>query len=1077
MGPINKTNLLIKYLKEIARFLRYGTREKLFIFFAVMLFTLGKSFNYLELAKSDIFLKVWQLDIYQTDLYIALYVLAGLCVAYVILRFYYKFALVKPVESTELPTSIKGLMSFTNNAEDGKLFFKLKRDKELAQLKNLIFNAQIPLILLMGESGAGKTSLLRAGLSYLLKDSEIKYIYWEALPSDAITGLLKAVNNGLNSSFSELPELLNSTQKAVIVLDQFEQLLPPKPEFAAIFNFLNTVMLAQPPHHFTWIVAFQREYLPDWCDFELENKLQHPPMLSLKFLSILEGQEVIITLAEEAGLSLEQKLVQNFIQSVQNDGRLSPVIIGIGLSMFQELANSKQISHLELQHYSFAGGSQGLFVSFLKDKIEQCFPKKFEQEALFRMLVDLIDLSRNQRQAEGKTLEELMDKAVGLSEQYVEFGLKYLASAQVRLLEKVSRSNMVLAYRLSHESMIPALRQLGNKLLGEIEQTNLMLQTAFTSWQNSAAKNKRYLLSGKDLTTVLKFKEQLDLQGKDIFLSQSLRRKWFIQGITIALLFNLSALSYFIYDYRIEDNYRRDLRMWQIPEDLRHYGSQLKKLTFETGRAGEYIDGLDWLGTFNKLESISINLINNSKIKNLNFLIEMQKLNTVALKLTNSEVSDFSSITKLTELNYLYLDLDEKSKINIFNTLKSTKIKSLSLKLYGKDISFLKILNNFENLTSLKLAIKPMDHFFINDPSEQFVPSDPNINELKNYQNLTALEIDLKHSTIFNIDTIGFLEKIQFLNLKTSIYSITDLTVLTQLKKLTNLSLELSAYNNEINFLKKMKQLESLNLKFDYNNIDLSALAELNNLHSLTLIYPLSKNIPSLKALTNLRNLKTLELSINNENSDYDILKQLTELLTLNLSYPLSKSYDFNSLKEVKNITNLYLNLDNLSSIDFSSLKELKSLKYLDLALTNSDGFNINSIKYLNNLETLSISLNSSKLNNIDEIIELNKLTRLNFYLSGSENIRLLKNIKSPAILNIKMRYIQKSELIILKELKNLATLELDLTNSEIDSIDILSEIQAKEIKLKIGREQFKSLKGLPPSVTELTIGSFEQDL
>jgi hypothetical protein len=50
--------------------------------------------------------------------------------------------------------------------EDGLLFQRLGRDHELAQLLSLTLNDQIPLIVVMGESGVGKTSLLRAGLPY-----------------------------------------------------------------------------------------------------------------------------------------------------------------------------------------------------------------------------------------------------------------------------------------------------------------------------------------------------------------------------------------------------------------------------------------------------------------------------------------------------------------------------------------------------------------------------------------------------------------------------------------------------------------------------------------------------------------------------------------------------------------------------------------------------------------------------------------------------------------------------------------------------------------------------------------------
>jgi hypothetical protein len=49
-----------------------------------------------------------------------------------------------------------------------------------------------------GESGAGKTSLLRAGLPGLLakRDPPIEYHYWEAVPDRPAAGLLTAVQTG-----------------------------------------------------------------------------------------------------------------------------------------------------------------------------------------------------------------------------------------------------------------------------------------------------------------------------------------------------------------------------------------------------------------------------------------------------------------------------------------------------------------------------------------------------------------------------------------------------------------------------------------------------------------------------------------------------------------------------------------------------------------------------------------------------------------------------------------------------------------------------------------------------------------
>ena len=64
----------------------------------------------------------------------------------------------------ELPSAIKGLYPFI--ASDGELFARLGRKMELARLLSLVRDDQIAISVVRGESGAGKTSLLQAGLEY-----------------------------------------------------------------------------------------------------------------------------------------------------------------------------------------------------------------------------------------------------------------------------------------------------------------------------------------------------------------------------------------------------------------------------------------------------------------------------------------------------------------------------------------------------------------------------------------------------------------------------------------------------------------------------------------------------------------------------------------------------------------------------------------------------------------------------------------------------------------------------------------------------------------------------------------------
>ena len=122
---------------------------------------------------------------------IALFILSGLLFAAVLILLWREYIPPPEVKDPVQPTVLKGPMAF--GPHDAELFRRLGREAEAGTLLNWILDVQIGLIVIKGISGAGKTSLLRAGLpGMLLKQSPpIEYHYWEAVPDQAVTGLLK----------------------------------------------------------------------------------------------------------------------------------------------------------------------------------------------------------------------------------------------------------------------------------------------------------------------------------------------------------------------------------------------------------------------------------------------------------------------------------------------------------------------------------------------------------------------------------------------------------------------------------------------------------------------------------------------------------------------------------------------------------------------------------------------------------------------------------------------------------------------------------------------------------------------
>ena len=256
---------------------------------------------------------------------IALYALGVIALAYGVVRVW---QLVNPPElppAKDRPSAIKGPMAFTE--ADGDLFRKLGRESELQKLLGLMLDDQVLMVVVRGASGAGKTSLLRAGLKHILGDRAI-FHYWEAVPAEPDKGLLRAVQEKWPDGAAKpatLVELVNPSdalgrQSHVIVLDQFEQLRGNR----KIFQILRRIIRdSRPPHRITWVIAFRREFSADWLDFispEQENGVRPPQDVSLQLFTAERAREVIGQLINESDLkeSIEQSVINNLVEAASN---------------------------------------------------------------------------------------------------------------------------------------------------------------------------------------------------------------------------------------------------------------------------------------------------------------------------------------------------------------------------------------------------------------------------------------------------------------------------------------------------------------------------------------------------------------------------------------------------------------------------------------------------------------------------------------------------------------------------------------------------------------------------------------
>ena len=439
---------------------------------------------------------------------------------------------------------------------DGEIFSQLGRETDLSKILGWLLDSQICFTALKGESGAGKTSLLRAGLAYTLAREKEKYgvipIYWEARPENPTEELLRAIHvvcPDEKESLQKLDDVVDivAGTKKVIIIDQAEQLSPEK--HTALFDLFKKIVTQSPPYTTTWIIAFREEYASTWFDFESTIPDFHPPKHPLKIFTEEQARENMAVLARESGLATDNAVLVEMVNAMTDRGKVSPVEIGIGMMVLSELYRGPG-SDISLGKFKDAGGVTGLLRTYIKGKLEEGLPKH-EHSSMQNALLDLIDPEiSHQRLSQGKSPLELA-KVAQLPLNRMQHNLSYLASQDVRILEQLPaqpQSESQVMYRLAHERLIPALESLAGELLAAAEQAKRLLNERFRTWVK--VMRRKFLLSGRELRDVLKYRSHFKVDTSpelSEYIQKSNKSRYL--SIAIVMVFAmLCALSWKIWE-------------------------------------------------------------------------------------------------------------------------------------------------------------------------------------------------------------------------------------------------------------------------------------------------------------------------------------------------------------------------------------------------------------------------------------------------------------------------------------------------------------------------------------------------
>ena len=358
--------------------------------------------------------------------------------------------------------------------EDAPIFYG--RSVAIHQLLNLI--ERNPLTILHAESGAGKTSLLQAGLaSRLLVGGQLPLHIrpWNVNPTlaikqtilPALTETPGLAQGSLFDFLHKVSQILGRGTHLYIFLDQFEEFFTVHDE-ATRQQFIADLAecLEDESLPVRWVLALRKEYFGNLATFRPHIRNPFANDYLLQALNQAEATEVIIEPAKQVGVGYEPELIEALLRDLGESpdgasGDLAPPHVQLVCSTlfdkYQELRtrNPDLPPLLTSAMYEEEGGAQGILRGHLNRVLQRTLTEK-ERELARRLLLLLV--SSDQRRIRRRYDELAAALALYLAgAQSLDDVLEQLIEHRLLKVEEDEATNAA-TYELAHDYLLTEIK-------------------------------------------------------------------------------------------------------------------------------------------------------------------------------------------------------------------------------------------------------------------------------------------------------------------------------------------------------------------------------------------------------------------------------------------------------------------------------------------------------------------------------------------------------------------------------------------------------------------------------------------
>jgi Caspase domain/Pentapeptide repeats (8 copies) len=460
---------------------------------------------------------------------------------------------IAPTISEENP--YQGLLAFT--AETKQFFFG--RETEIQTLVQKVQRCGfVPLI---GASGSGKSSVVRAGLMPRLQE-----LGWRVLepmkpgtePQETLRSRLADLSGGEVEPGMGVKPRIPADERILLVVDQFEEVFTLGRDRTAQSQFIQALMAES--DRMVVVVTLRADFVEACLTHQ---KLTEAIQADAVWLGAMAREHLELAIEQPAiaqGATLQPKLLAQILQDVESEENCLPLLEFALMQLWER----KSEQTLTLDAYRQLGGVAGALNAHAEAVYKQLATQKRE-EWVQRVMLRLVrtgegtkDTRQRQRKADLLTLakDEVEREAIAAV-------LQTLVDGRLLVSDRVDNQDVI---DLSHEALMQSWQRLAGWRESDREVRRIVdkIEDARREWQDNR-KQRRYLLDGrllKDAKRLLKEESAVVISSK-AFIQKSLwRRRMQMVGVLVIPLLTLGVpAEYFWREETVKRDYERIARL------------------------------------------------------------------------------------------------------------------------------------------------------------------------------------------------------------------------------------------------------------------------------------------------------------------------------------------------------------------------------------------------------------------------------------------------------------------------------------------------------------------------------------